>query len=64
MSAREASVLASQRYRAGVVDLITVLDAQRTELGVEESLVAARADHSAAYVQLYKALGGGWSSAS
>jgi len=64
VSAREASTLASQRYHAGVVDLITVLDAQRTELGVEESLVSARADRSAAYVQLYKALGGGWSSAS
>ena len=61
VSAREAAVLAGQRYRAGVVDLITVLDAQRTELGIEESLVSARADRSSAYVQLYKALGGGWS---
>lgn len=61
VSAREASELATQRYRAGVVDLLTVLDAQRTELSLEESLIAARADRSSAYVQLYKALGGGWS---
>lgn len=62
VSAREASILAGQRYGAGVVDLVTVLDAQRTELGLEESLIAARTDRSSAYVQLYKALGGGWSS--
>lgn len=64
VSAREAATLAGQRYRAGVVDLITVLDAQRSELAVEESLVGARADRSTAYVQLYKALGGGWSQGS
>ncbi|MGC4013971.1 MAG: efflux transporter outer membrane subunit [Luteolibacter sp.] len=61
VAAREASTLANQRYKAGVVDLNTVLDAQRTELGLEESLVSAKADRSSAYVQLYKALGGGWS---
>jgi outer membrane protein TolC len=64
VSAREAATLANQRYRAGVADLITVLDAQRAELSVEEGLVSARADRSTAYVQLYKALGGGWSQGS
>jgi outer membrane protein TolC len=60
-SAREAATLAQQRYEAGVTDLITVLDAQRTLLGIEDNLLASRADHIRAYIDLYKALGGGWS---
>lgn len=64
IAAREAAILARQRYRAGVVDILTVLDAERTELAVEESLILTRADRSASYVQLYKALGGGWSAGS
>ncbi|WP_035601292.1 efflux transporter outer membrane subunit [Haloferula sp. BvORR071] len=61
---REASKLATQRYRTGVIDFLTVLDAQRNTLAQEEALINARADRAAAHVQLYKALGGGWSSAS
>ena len=60
-SAREAATLAQQRYQAGVTDLITVLDAQRTLLGIEDNLLASRAEHIRAYIDLYKALGGGWS---
>lgn len=60
-SAREAATLAQQRYQAGVTDLITVLDAQRTLLGIEDNLLASRAEHITAYIDLYKALGGGWS---
>ena len=60
-SAREAATLAQQRYEAGVTDLITVLDAQRTLLGIEDNLLASRAEHIRAYIDLYKALGGGWS---
>jgi multidrug efflux system outer membrane protein len=60
-SAREAATLAQQRYEAGVTDLITVLDAQRTLLGIEDNLLASRAEHIRAYIDLYKVLGGGWS---
>jgi NodT family efflux transporter outer membrane factor (OMF) lipoprotein len=60
-SARDAATLAQQRYQAGVTDLITVLDAQRTLLGIEDNLLASRAEHIRAYIDLYKALGGGWS---
>lgn len=60
-SAREAAGLAKQRYEAGVTDLLTVLDAQRTLLGLEDNLLASRAEHITAYIELYKALGGGWS---
>lgn len=60
VSAREADRLARLQYRTGDADMITVLDAQRTNLAIEDSLVSVRADRAAAYVRLYKALGGGW----
>lgn len=60
-SAREADELARQRYQAGVTDILTVLDSQRTLLGLEDSLFGVRASRTIAYIQLYKALGGGWS---
>lgn len=60
-SSREALTLATQRYEAGVTDFLTLLDAQRTNLSIRESVVSARADHAAAHVSLYRALGGGWS---
>jgi multidrug efflux system outer membrane protein len=63
-AAREASGLAQQRYEAGVIDILTVLDAQRSLLGLESNLFSARADRTNSYIQLYKALGGGWSSGS
>lgn len=59
-AASEASELATSQYEAGEVDLLTVLDAQRTQLSVEESRASTEADHLNAYVQLYKSLGGGW----
>ncbi len=60
-AAREAAQLAQQRYQAGVTDILTVLDSQRTLLGLEDSLFTVRANRAIAYIQLYKALGGGWS---
>lgn len=61
VSAREANSLAQQRYQAGEIDFLNVLEAQRTLLGLEDSLIATRTDRTIAYIQLYKALGGGWS---
>lgn len=63
-AAKEAAVLASQKYRAGVIDITTVLDTQRNDLSLQESVAAAKADRAAAHIQLYKALGGGWSAGS
>ena len=48
-------------WDAGVTDILTVLDSQRTLLGIEESVISVQADRTIAYIQLYKALGGGWS---
>lgn len=59
-AAREAADLASLQFRAGQVDLLTVLDAQRTLLSLEEQQTATAADRADAHIQLYQALGGGW----
>jgi NodT family efflux transporter outer membrane factor (OMF) lipoprotein len=61
ISAREADALAQQRYQAGEIDFLDVLDAQRTLLGLEDSLFSTRTDRTTAYIRLYQALGGGWS---
>lgn len=63
-AAREAATLAQQRYAAGITDILTVLDSQRALLSLEDSLFNVRANRAIAYIQLYKALGGGWSSGS
>lgn len=59
-AARSASTLASQRYSSGVIDFLTVLETQRTLLGVQDSVAASEAELAAGHVRLYKALGGGW----
>ncbi len=60
---REALRLADKRFAAGVVSFLEVLDAQRQLLAAETDLVNARLAQQLAYVQLYRALGGGWSQA-
>ncbi|MCX6873163.1 MAG: efflux transporter outer membrane subunit [Verrucomicrobia bacterium] len=64
VSAREADALAQLRYQAGEIDFLDVLDAQRTLLGLEDSLFSTRTDRTTAYIRLYQALGGGWSAGS
>lgn len=55
-----ADSLARQRYAAGLADYLTVLETQRTLLSIQDSLRSANGDRATALVQLYKALGGGW----
>ncbi|MFZ0440362.1 MAG: TolC family protein, partial [Candidatus Sulfotelmatobacter sp.] len=62
-SARNAAVLAQNRYTAGLIDFQTVLDTERTALTIEDSVAQTQADRATALIQLYKALGGGWSPA-
>lgn len=59
-AAQKATELAQLQYEAGEVDLLTVMDAQRTELSLEQSLTTTQAQALSAHIQLYKALGGGW----
>lgn len=62
-SAREVLRLQEKRYRAGVVSYLEVLDAQRQLFAADVELARARRDQLQAYVELYRALGGGWSQA-
>lgn len=60
VEARRAFALAETQYRAGAIDLLDLLDAQRTLLGAEDALASARRDELSSQVDLYAALGGGW----
>ena len=52
------------KFIAGVADeLLTVLDAQRTLFGAQDSLVQVRLARLGAALDLYLALGGGWNRA-
>ncbi|WP_189689301.1 efflux transporter outer membrane subunit [Pseudorhodoferax aquiterrae] len=58
--AQRALALAELRYREGVEDLLSTLDAQRTLFLAQDSLAQQRLARLTAAVDLYKALGGGW----
>jgi NodT family efflux transporter outer membrane factor (OMF) lipoprotein len=47
-------------FREGQIDLLQLLDVQRALLATELSLTESNAQRAVGYVQLYKALGGGW----
>src|SRR6185436_14335280 len=52
--------LANQRYTQGLVDFLSVLDAQRSLYASQDALVRSERRISEHLVALYKALGGGW----
>jgi len=62
--ARRSLRLAELRYREGVDDLLTVLDAQRTLFQAEDQLAQFRLSRLTGALDLYKALGGGWAAGS
>jgi multidrug efflux system outer membrane protein len=53
--------LANLRYKGGLANYLDVLIAQRSLFDAELSLAATQRLHLVSVVQLYKALGGGWS---
>jgi outer membrane protein, multidrug efflux system len=59
-ASRQASDLAREQYQRGVVDFLTVLDAERDQLTAETALAASDQAACDDLVSLYKALGGGW----
>lgn len=59
-AAKAAAGLARDKYRAGLQDFSTVLDAQRSQLSFADQLAQSRGAVSSDLVRLYKALGGGW----
>ncbi len=52
--------LARDRYDAGLVDFVTVLDAQRARQALQDDLVLSSGAVISNLVRLYRALGGGW----
>jgi multidrug efflux system outer membrane protein len=60
---RKVLDLAELRYRGGVAAYLEVLDAQRSLFDAELSETGVQRDELVALIQLYKALGGGWSEA-
>ncbi len=58
---RSALHLAELRYKGGVSNYLDVLTAKRSLFDAELSLAATRRLHLVSIVQLYRALGGGWS---
>ncbi|MDQ9169627.1 efflux transporter outer membrane subunit [Oxalobacteraceae bacterium R-40] len=61
--AQEAFRIANVRFQSGSQDMLTLLDSQRTQLSAEDARVQADLARFTATIDLYKALGGGWSSA-
>lgn len=58
-----AAKLAEIRYQGGMVDFLSVLDAERTELQTQDALAQSRTEAATSLIAVYKALGGGWETA-
>ena len=59
-SATKTFELSRQRYEAGLVSFLDVVDAERTRLETDRRLNAVRAERLAVSVALVQALGGSW----
>lgn len=59
-SARECAAIARRDYERGILDQLTVLDAQRQANRAEMLLAQSQVQLVVNVVTLYKALGGGW----
>jgi outer membrane protein TolC len=58
----EASLRAADaRWRGGVGSLFELEDARRSALAARGALVELRRERATAWINLYRALGGGWS---
>lgn len=62
MALQSALRLAELRYKGGLANYLEVLVARRNLFEAELGMTATRRLHLVSVVQLYKALGGGWSS--
>lgn len=57
---RVSFVATEARYRSGLASLVELEDARRTALAAEMALVGLQRERAAAWIALYRALGGGW----
>lgn len=62
VKSRKAYKIAKQQYQLSVVDFQTVLSAQQMMLRAQDSHVRARFETLSASIDLFKSMGGGWSS--
>jgi outer membrane protein, multidrug efflux system len=60
-ASREALAIAELRYTSGLTSYLNVLDAQRTLLTAEVAQSRTLGAQLVAVIQIYRALGGGWS---
>ncbi|HEY0425715.1 MAG TPA: efflux transporter outer membrane subunit [Rhodopila sp.] len=63
-AARRAATIARAQMAAGTVDVLTVLTTETTLFNDEDTLVQVRLARTQALLNLYKALGGGWTASS
>jgi len=59
-AARETTGLSVVQYRDGATDYSDVLDAQQSQLRLEDSLAQAEGSVPLGLISVYRALGGGW----
>ena len=59
-SGQQAVKLATLQYSAGTLDFLTVLTAQQQVLTLQDELVQSQGLTAEMLVELYRALGGGW----
>lgn len=57
---QKAVAIAKTQYENGLIDLLPVLDAQRSVFITQEQLTSSQTDLLLSLVSLYKALSGGW----
>lgn len=57
---RAAFTATEARYRAGLASLVELEDARRTALAADTNRLALQRERAAAWVALYRAVGGGW----
>jgi multidrug efflux system outer membrane protein len=62
VAARNAASISFDRYRAGAINFIELVDAEARRLEAELALVRSATEQRLAMVRLLKALGGGWPS--
>jgi multidrug efflux system outer membrane protein len=55
---KRAADIARLRYREGVIDFLSLLDAERTQLQAEDAVAQSERDVYVAVIAMYKALGG------
>ena len=60
-TALHAQEIVQAQMQSGTVDILTVLNVQRTLYQAQDTLVQVKLAHIQALISLYRALGGGWS---